>query len=267
MEDSWEDLVSHWEMGDDDFFIQSHTSSSNEEESLRNTIVQQPVFYPESDSPSPNIPSSSYLQSNFGAAFAETNLKPHFSFPSGYVLSFVNSVVEPVSTSMERSRCIEPMAHPQTKPRVHILAERKRREELTQSIVALSATIPGLKKTDKANVLREAVKYVKQLQERVKELENQKRKECVDSVILMKKTLLCTNDQATHRCVEELPEVKVTVLDKEVLIGIHCEKEKKSLLKILSLLNDLHLSLTSTSALPFGTTTLKITIIAQVQNI
>ena len=113
---------------------------------------------------------------------------------------------------------------------------------------------------------------MKQLEERVNELENQKRKEGVNSIILTKKTPLSINniDQAiTHGCVdveEEVLEVKVTVLDKELLIGIYCEKQRQTMLKILSLLHDLHLSITPTSVLPFGTSTLKITIIAQVQN-
>ncbi|KAG5013968.1 hypothetical protein AAZX31_09G226000 [Glycine max] len=249
-------------MGDDDFFNnQIHMISFTEEKSSKDMIFQQAFFSSSS--------SSSSLQSN---------LKPCSPFPTGgYVLSFDKPVVEPLypkkhhsPKSLAQSQyCVEPKAFPRTRPRVHILAERKRREELTKSIVALSATIPGLKKTDKVNVVREAVSYVKQLQERVKELENQKRKESMNSIILNKHRPLSINDQATHGFVdvnEELLEVKVTVLDKEVLIGIYCEKQRQRLLKILSLLDNLHLSITHTSVLPFGTSTLKITIIAQMNN-
>ncbi|XP_020219691.2 transcription factor bHLH25 [Cajanus cajan] len=266
-----EDMVSYREMGDDDLLDESlrHMSHFNGESKREGgIIVQQTVFSNESGSPSPNSSSSS-LQTNFGGA--ETSFKPYWSFPTSYVLSFDNCVAEPVSTSTRRShyyRNIQPMVQPQTKTRrAHILAERKRREELTKLIVALSATIPGLKKADKASVLREATNYVKQLEERVKELENQKKNECVDhSTILMKKTLLCMNDGATLGCVEELPKVKVTVLEKEMLIEIHCEKQRQSMLKIILLLNNLHLSITSSSVLPFGTSTLKITIIAQMDD-
>ncbi|KAG5095811.1 hypothetical protein JHK84_051399 [Glycine max] len=261
------------ETGDDDLFInQSHVISFNEEKSPKGMIFQQQVFSPKSKlSSSSSSSSSSFLQSN---------LKSCSSFSTGgYVLSFDNNhIVEPrypqnpFSKSVAQSHCVEPKAFPRTRPRVHILAERKRREELNKSIVALSATILGFKKTDKANVVREAVKYVKQLEERVNELENQKRKEGVNSIILTKKTPLSINniDQAiTHGCVdveEEVLEVKVTVLDKELLIGIYCEKQRQTMLKILSLLHDLHLSITPTSVLPFGTSTLKITIIAQMDD-
>ncbi|KAK7394621.1 hypothetical protein VNO78_15154 [Psophocarpus tetragonolobus] len=116
--------------------------------------------------------------------------------------------------------------------------------------------------TDKTNVVREAANYVKQLEERVKELENKKK-----SIIVVKKTVVSINDEASgDACVEELPEVKVTVLDKDVLIGIHCEKQNQSLLKIFSCLHNLHLSITRTSMLAFGTSTLQITIIAQMDD-
>ncbi|KAK3026769.1 hypothetical protein RJ639_040308 [Escallonia herrerae] len=57
----------------------------------------------------------------------------------------------------------------------HVLAERKRRERLTERFIALSALLPGLKKMDKASVLGNAITHIKQLQERVKTLEEEAR--------------------------------------------------------------------------------------------
>ncbi|KAG4377991.1 hypothetical protein AAZX31_18G226400 [Glycine max] len=162
----------------------------------------------------------------------------------------------------------EPLMMPQSQARKkvrrscetqhHIIAERKRRQELTGSIIALAATIPGLKRMDKAYVLREAVNYTKQLQERVKELENQNK---VDSATFIRKS------QASSHCETNkeisLFEVEARVLDEEVLIGIHCEKQKDIVFKIHALLGKLHLSTTSSTVLPFGTSTLIINIIAQ----
>ncbi|KAK7350507.1 hypothetical protein VNO77_09204 [Canavalia gladiata] len=191
----------------------------------------------------------------------------------------------------------------------HIMAERKRRQELTERFIALSATIPGLKKvrkssismstyaekeirkplyreikagycgrkklsmlifkeTDKAYILREAIIYMKQLQERVKELEHQSKRKRTDSVIFIKKSQVCSKEAFTNsyngiRSPTPLPQVEARVLEKEVLIGIHCEKQKDIVLKIMTLLQNLHLSLASSSVLPFGTSTLKVTIIAQ----
>ncbi|KAI4387191.1 hypothetical protein MLD38_005040 [Melastoma candidum] len=54
--------------------------------------------------------------------------------------------------------------------RKHVLAERKRRD--SQRFIALSSIIPGLKKMDKASVLGDAIKYIKELQDKVNALED-----------------------------------------------------------------------------------------------
>jgi len=109
----------------DDFFNQGHMMHCNED-----IIVQQLSFSPESN------PSSSSLQSNL-------NSKPS-SFPNGYVLCFDNPNFE----AHNRNHSSKSMSQSQTIPRTpnHVLAERKRREELTKTILELSAMIPGLEK-------------------------------------------------------------------------------------------------------------------------
>ncbi|XWS45076.1 hypothetical protein CRYUN_Cryun15aG0105600 [Craigia yunnanensis] len=153
----------------------------------------------------------------------------------------------------------------------HILAERKRREKLSQRFIALSAIVPGLKKMDKASVLGDAIKYVKQLQERLKVLEEQTKKRTVESVVFVKKSQLSTDDESSS-CEENsdgqssdaaLPEIEVRVSDNDVLIRIHCEKQKGFVAKILSEIENLHLSVVNSSVLHFGNSTLDMTIIAQ----
>ncbi|XP_027336968.1 transcription factor bHLH25-like [Abrus precatorius] len=224
---------------------------------------------------------------------------------STFILSFENSSVEPALQDRPNNSpkhfggdatCSSIMSSKRTlgnhitKPKVkqgnkkfrssseiqdHILAERKRRQELTERFIALSATIPGLKKTDKAYILREAINYMKQLQERVEELENQNKRRRTDSVICIKKSKVSAKEESTscernfdsgYRSPTPLPQVEARVLEKEVLIGIHCEKQKDIVLKIMALLQNLHLSLASSSVLPFGTSTLKVTIIAQMDD-
>jgi len=89
------------------------------------------------------------------------------SSPRTYILSFDNSTLIPAtphfdtskssSTSKKRSRNLnseqpKPNSTNQAAKRGrngsldHIMAERKRRQELTERFIALSATIPGLKK-------------------------------------------------------------------------------------------------------------------------
>lgn len=123
---------------------------------------------------------------------------------------------------------------------------------------------------DKAHVLREAINYVKQLQERIEELEEDIRKNGVESAITIIRSHLCIDDDSNtdEECYgpnEALPEVEARVLGKEVLIKIHCGKHYGILLEVMSELERLHLYISASNVLPFGNT-LDITIIAQVIN-
>ncbi|XP_042009684.1 transcription factor bHLH25-like [Salvia splendens] len=152
----------------------------------------------------------------------------------------------------------------------HILAERKRREKLSQRFIALSALVPGLKKMDKASVLGDAIKYMKQLQEKVKALEEKAKKATVESVVFVKKYEVSGGDGTGDRdssneaaVCEPLPEIEARFCDKDVLISIHCEKRKGVLEKIVAEIEKLHLSVVNSSAMTFGDSSLSITIIAQ----
>ncbi|KAJ9170489.1 hypothetical protein P3X46_018594 [Hevea brasiliensis] len=152
----------------------------------------------------------------------------------------------------------------------HVIAERKRREKLSQRFIALSAVVPGLKKMDKASVLGDAIKYLKNLQERVKTLEEQAAKKTMESVVFVKKSQVYVDDESSSTneksdgCSDQpLPEIEARVSDKDVLIRVHCEKQKGCLLKILSELEKLHLNVINSSVLPFGNSTLDVTFVAQ----
>ncbi|KAF5190795.1 Transcription factor bhlh [Thalictrum thalictroides] len=152
----------------------------------------------------------------------------------------------------------------------HIIAERKRREKLSQRFIALSAIVPGLKKMDKASVLGDSIKYLKQLQEKVKLLEEQTSKKTMESVVSVRKFQLVSDDDTSStdenfiNCSEEpLPEIEARVSDKNVLLRIHCEKRKGILVKTLAVIEQLNLSVLNSNSTPFGTSTLDITVIAQ----
>ncbi|OIW09057.1 hypothetical protein TanjilG_16284 [Lupinus angustifolius] len=155
----------------------------------------------------------------------------------------------------------------------HIIAERKRRQELTEKFIALSATIPDLKKTDKVSILHEAINYVKQLQERVSELEKVNNKGYNESIIFINKIEIFGDENGTFSetssedccrpIIELLPDVEARVFGNEVVIEIHCDKENGIEYQILEQLQNFHLSVTGSSVLPFGNSTLGITIIAQ----
>nr|CAD1828232.1 unnamed protein product [Ananas comosus var. bracteatus] len=129
-----------------------------------------------------------------------------------FVISYNNSEqnYEAIG-SKQRSNMVKfGAASPQAQD--HIVAERKRREKLNQRFIELSAAIPGLKKMDKASILEDAVKYVKELSEKVKTLEDQSPK-TIESVVLRKKSCRSCdqdgsssyNNHDSKRCLSEKP--------------------------------------------------------------
>ncbi|KAK7382811.1 hypothetical protein VNO80_01901 [Phaseolus coccineus] len=255
--------------------LESNSSSS---------IISQDVVANNNASSSSSAPSSS---SSFILSFENSTMKPsslhhrpnddddrghgdcHRYFGGDALCSSVlSSESEHVITKPKAKQGDNKKYRSSSEIQDHIMTERKRRQELTERFIALSATIPGLKKTDKAYILREAMIYMKQLEERVIELENQNKRKNTDSRILIKKySQVSSREEETksHISTPPLPQVEARVLEKEVLIGIHCHKQKDIVLKIMALLQNHHLSLASSSVLPFGTSTLKVTIIAQME--
>ncbi|KAK2997028.1 hypothetical protein RJ639_026121 [Escallonia herrerae] len=153
----------------------------------------------------------------------------------------------------------------------HILAERKRREKLSQRFIALSAIVPGLKKMDKASVLGDAIKYLKHLQDRVKTLEEQTRKKSMESVVFVKtyEVLADGDNSSPHEnsggpIDEPLPKIEARFLDKDVLIRVHCEKRKGVLEKTVAAIEKLQLSVINSNSMTFGNSALDVTITAQV---
>ncbi|XP_027348493.1 transcription factor bHLH18-like [Abrus precatorius] len=153
----------------------------------------------------------------------------------------------------------------------HIMAERKRREKLSQSFIALAALVPGLKKMDKASVLGDAIKYVKELKERLAVLEEQSKKTRAESVVVVNKPELSGDDDSSS-CDESIDadggsellfQVEVRVSGQEMLLRIHCQKQKGLLVKILAQIQTYHLLVVNSSVLPFGDSILDITIVAQ----
>ncbi|WVZ21796.1 hypothetical protein V8G54_000340 [Vigna mungo] len=134
---------------------------------------------------------------------------------------------------------------------------KQRQQKLRERFLALSATIPGFQKMDKTSILDKASNYVRELEQRVRELEQevQSNKVCASSSSCYE-----VNSNGPNAI---LPEVKVRVLQKEVLIIVHCEKQKGIVLKILSHLENINLSVLNSSVLRFGKSTIDITIIAQ----
>ncbi|KAH9614087.1 hypothetical protein KSS87_003174 [Heliosperma pusillum] len=137
----------------------------------------------------------------------------------------------------------------------HIIAERQRRQNLSQRFIALSALIPGLKKMDKTSVLGEAITHMKQLKERVKILEEDKARRAVDSVVVVQRSRVVvenesnssTSNDSSHSTGvtydEQFPEVEARFSNRSVLIKIHCQMQIGLLSKIINKIENIHLSM------------------------
>ncbi|KAL2319810.1 hypothetical protein Fmac_028779 [Flemingia macrophylla] len=203
-----------------------------------------------------------------------------------YTLSFEDSMAVPYKTSQydhgEHSKETqeEPSNHRKSKrgrssskTQEHIMNERKRRENITKLFIALSAIIPGLKKIDKASVLKTTLDYVKYLQKRVEDLEEASKKRKIESAACFKmnksnvRTVAVNEFSCTrNRDIDICPKVEARVSGKDVLIRVMCEKQKEIVPMLLAKLEALNLSILCNSVLLFGKSTLIITCIAQMDH-
>jgi hypothetical protein len=143
---------------------------------------------------------------------------------------------------------------------------------------------------DKATILGDAVKYVRELQGKVKTLEEDGGAggggSIVQSAVLVKKPchhlLQPPEDEATIMASSSgggggdgdgggqqqqqlllLPEIEARLSEKSVLLRVHCRNARGLLVRVISEVEKMHLSITHTNAMPFPASTAIITITAK----
>ncbi|PWA70682.1 Myc-type, basic helix-loop-helix (bHLH) domain-containing protein [Artemisia annua] len=161
----------------------------------------------------------------------------------------------------------------------HVLAERKRREKLNRQFISMSALLPNLKKMDKASVLEDATNYIRELQDRVKELEalsDLMRKDTKDILVALKRYRLSrdeeddsslnetnSGDHSAGVPSESSAEIEVRISGGSVLVRIYSHKTYSLAVKVLSQMQSLGINIISSSTMPFANTITVITIVAQ----
>lgn len=121
--------------------------------------------------------------------------------------------------------------------------------------------------TDKATLLGDAVNYIRQLEEKVKTLEEKASERTVESTILVKKTHISTGDHSSDAegspFSEAFPKITASLNGNSILVRVQCEKRKGLFVKVLSEIERHHLSVINTNVMPFASSSLNITVTAQ----
>ncbi|XP_022862621.1 transcription factor NAI1-like [Olea europaea var. sylvestris] len=110
--------------------------------------------------------------------------------------------------------------------------------------------------------LEKAIRYMKYLQERVKILEEQTRK--AEIVTKNSQVVVEVDDNGSSSTEpQQSPAIKARERGKNVLLRIHCEKSNGILVKIISEMEKLNLSVVNASVVSFGSLSLDINITAE----
>ncbi|PWA96097.1 Myc-type, basic helix-loop-helix (bHLH) domain-containing protein [Artemisia annua] len=140
----------------------------------------------------------------------------------------------------------------------HVSDERDRREKLAQQFISLSTLLPNPTKTDMASVLEDACNYIKELESHVKELEE-------SSAGCNSKDVRESNDDeasSSHKT-KRGEDIEVQMSGKSVLVQFQCKRDSSSYVNVLGEMLNIGLSIISTNAVSFTSTTLFINVVAE----
>ncbi|EAY91336.1 hypothetical protein OsI_12957 [Oryza sativa Indica Group] len=129
----------------------------------------------------------------------------------------------------------------------HVVAERKRREKINQRFMELSAVIPKLKKMDKATILSDAASYIRELQEKLKALEEQAAARVTEAAMATPSPARAMN----HLPVPPEIEVRCSPTNNVVMVRIHCENGEGVIVRILAEVEEIHLRIINANVMPF----------------
>ncbi|VAH35337.1 unnamed protein product [Triticum turgidum subsp. durum] len=162
-------------------------------------------------------------------------------------------------------------AQESTNTKNHVISERRRREKLNEMFLILKSLVPSIHKVDKASILAETIAYLRELEQKVEELESNK---AAGTTVVRKrhevggkKVLAGSKRKASELGGEDTPLpkdgpsniVNVTVTDKEVLLEVQCRWKELLMTQVFDAIKSLRLDVLSVRAsTPDGLLALKI---------
>ncbi|XP_062183702.1 anthocyanin regulatory R-S protein-like isoform X2 [Phragmites australis] len=154
----------------------------------------------------------------------------------------------------------------------HVMSERRRREKMNEMFLILKSLVPSIHKVDKVSILEETIAYLKELEQRVQELESRRepishpgettRLRRHDNEITVKRVsaraktkkaleLSGTDMEREHHWVlskDGTSNVNVTVIGMEVLLEVHCRWKELLMTRFFDAFKGLHLDVLSVQA-------------------
>ncbi|KAG8384209.1 hypothetical protein BUALT_Bualt04G0094200 [Buddleja alternifolia] len=116
---------------------------------------------------------------------------------------------------------------------------------------------------DKYSVLGQAIKYLENLQERVRMLE-ERAAAAAPAHVVVEDEEESAEEQIGNSDEQRLPEIEARVSNNNILMKIQCEKRRGILVKLLGEVEKLNLLVVNASVAPFGSFALDVTIIAEI---
>ncbi|KAL8482394.1 hypothetical protein ACS0TY_028533 [Phlomoides rotata] len=231
---------------------------------------------PSSSSSSPRL--ISFENSNthhrtldFNSITLERDQKDHS--PSSQIINFSSSHHEDHFSSKNPSpyhdvvngmtrKCVPNPTRTRSQAQDHLMAERKRRENLSQLFITLSKVVPGLRKLDKSSLLEDAINYLKALQERVSDLEREEMKKISSRDV--DNSCLYYNNNIGSTSKSRVPEISVRIEERHVLVKIYCKKQMDIMSRIPFEIEKMNLNVIDMRMMPFGGEDLDVTILVEV---
>ncbi|XP_048320232.2 transcription factor MYC2 [Ziziphus jujuba] len=172
-----------------------------------------------------------------------------------------------------KKRGRKPVACGRESPINHVEAERQRREKLNNRFYALRSVVPNVSKMDKASLLNDAVIYIKELKDKIKQLETKLEQQAAPAAAVASSQIQIQMGSGTSGVVDNrsslwlpppfsssscrsssetnsLMEVDVRIVGSEAMIRVQCPDVNYPSARLMNALRDLefqiyHVSISS----------------------